>query len=262
MSEEAVEPRKSFDNVPDIYDTIRPEYPPALFDDLFALLPARPQILEVGAGTGKATRGLLNHGAAVHAIEIGPAMAQKLREGLTTNDLVVTVGDFDKVPTEKRAYDCVFAATAYHWIEPAAQLDRPAELLKKDGYLAIVDLVQVDSPSDRGFFTAAQPIYERYGEDHKGPSSPRREDVDPWMRAALSNDTRFTDVCLYCYDWDQTYTAAQYRQLMLSYSPTQVMPMEARQGLLDDMEAFIKEHFDDRVTRPLVAAMVTATLAA
>ena len=49
---------------------------------------------------------------------------------------------------------------------------------------------------------------------------------------------------------------------MVSYSPTLLMEPRARQGLLDDMEAFVKEHFADRVVRPLVAALTTATLAA
>ena len=56
----------------------------------------------------------------------------------------------------------MFSATAYQWIAPTAQLDRPAELLKPGALVAIVDLIQVDSPTDHGFFAAAQPIYERY----------------------------------------------------------------------------------------------------
>ena len=252
-------PRESFDRVPDIYHGIRPGYPPALFDEFFARLAARPRILEVGPGTGQATRDLLSRGATVHAIEIGPAMADKLRRVIPAKDLTITVGDFEKVPLEKATYDCVFSASAYHWIEPGAQLDRPSELLEAGGVVAIVDLVQVDSPSDRGFFVAAQPIYERYGEGHKGPPSPQREDVDPSIRAALQQDDRFAEVHVRCYDWDQTYSAAQYRQLMLSYSPTQLMEPVARRGLLDDMEGFIKEHFDDRVTRPVVVALTTAT---
>lgn len=247
--------------MPDVYDRIRPRYPHALFDDLFALLPTRPHILEVGPGTGQATRDLLSRGATVHAIEIGPAMAEKLRQVLPTRDLTVSVGNFERVPIEKSTYDCVLSATAYHWIEPNAQLNRPADLLKRAGLIAIIDLVQVDSPNDRGFFSAAQPIYERYGEGHSGPALRSRHDVDPPIRGALADDDRYADVCVRCYDWDQTYTAAQYRQLMLSYSPTQMMEPALRQGLLDDMEAFIREHFDDRVTRPLVVALTTATQA-
>ena len=49
----------------------------------FALLPERPRVLEVGPGTGQATQNLYRtRRATVHAIEIGPAMAAKLRQVL------------------------------------------------------------------------------------------------------------------------------------------------------------------------------------
>jgi SAM-dependent methyltransferase len=250
--------RVSFDKVPDIYHRIRPGYPRAVFDDLFDLLPGRPHVLEVGPGTGQATRDLLGHCATVRAIEIGPAMAERLRQVLPARKLTVTIGDFEHVPTDESSYDCVFSATAYHWIEPSAQLDRPAALLKPGGVVAIVDLIQVDSPNDRGFFAAAQPIYARYGEGHSGPPAPRRDEVDPPMRSALLHDGRFAGLEVRRYDWDQTYSAAEYRRLMLSYSATQSMEPATRRRLLDDMEAFVREQFDDRVTRPLVVTLTTA----
>jgi 16S rRNA A1518/A1519 N6-dimethyltransferase RsmA/KsgA/DIM1 with predicted DNA glycosylase/AP lyase activity len=73
-----------------------------MFEDLFALLPAHPHVIEVGPGTGQATRDLLAYGATVHAIEIGPAMAGKLREVLPNSSLTVTVGDFEHVPIGPR----------------------------------------------------------------------------------------------------------------------------------------------------------------
>ncbi|HEY4190352.1 MAG TPA: hypothetical protein VGM28_08020, partial [Candidatus Limnocylindrales bacterium] len=60
------------------------------------------------------------------------------------------------------------------------------------------------------------------------------------------------------WDWDQTYTAAEYRKLMLSFSDTNMMDAGDRAGLVDDMESFINDHFDGRVTRPLVATLTTA----
>jgi hypothetical protein len=48
---------------------------------------------------------------------------------------------------------------------------------------------------------------------------------------------------------------------MLSYSGTQLMEPDQRQGLLDDMVAFINKQFDGQVTRPLVVAMTTARTA-
>jgi SAM-dependent methyltransferase len=254
------EPRRSFDGAAEIYHGIRPSYPPSMFEEMFLLLPSRPAILEVGPGTGQATRDLLSRGADVYAVEIGPAMAAKLREVLPSPALTVVVGDFEEVDVGEHGFDAVFSATAYHWISPKAQVDRPARVLKPGGLVAIVDVNQVSSPEDKGFFVAAQPIYVRYGEGHTGPPAPQRNAVDPPMHVALRGDRRFSDVEVRAYDWDQTYSAAGYRQLMLSYSSTQMMTPPARQGLLDDMENFIRQQFDDQVTRPIVVTLTTARL--
>ena len=48
--------RPVIDAVAEQYDRVRPGYPEALFDTIVALLPDDPRILEVGSGTGKATR--------------------------------------------------------------------------------------------------------------------------------------------------------------------------------------------------------------
>jgi SAM-dependent methyltransferase len=250
----------SFDLAAEIYDEIRPSYPAAVYDRLFALLPPCPKILEVGPGTGQATRDLLRRGAVVHAIEIGPAMAARLRANLPSDDLRVTVGDFERVDIPERRMDAVFSATAYHWLTPAAQLDRPATILKAGGVLAIVDLNQVSSPDDDGFFDAVQPIYEHYGQGHTGPPVPERASVSSAIRHSLSQDRRFVDVEVHGYDWNQTYTAAAYRKLMLSYSGTQMMNPRDRAALLDDIEAFIKARFNGQITRPLVVTLTTATL--
>src|ERR1700722_13808483 len=175
----AAEPRKSFDNVAEIYHAIRPNYPPPMFDELFRLLPNRPVILEVGPGTGQAPRDLLRRGAIVHAVEPGPSTSAKLRKVLPSSELTITIGDFEEVDVAEHRFDAVFSATAYHWISPKAQVDRPARVLKPGGVVAIVDLNQVSSPDDKGFFAAAQPIYERYGEGHTGPQAPERNVVVP-----------------------------------------------------------------------------------
>ena len=232
--------RLSFDGAAEIYDTVRPSYPTAMFDALFELLPSEPTIIEVGPGTGQATRDLLARGASVHAIEIGPAMAAKLRSNLPSGRLRVTVGDFEAIRITPASADAAFAATAYHWISSPAQTDRPAAVLRAGGVVAIVDLIQVDSPDDAGFFAASQPIYARYGQGHPGPPAPTRDAVDPEIRRALEADARFESVTVHRYDWNQTYTASEYRQLMLSYSGTQMMNEPHRTGLLDDIETFVR----------------------
>jgi trans-aconitate methyltransferase len=253
--------RLSFNEVVEIYDEVRPTYPAALFDAVFRALPPHPEIVEVGPGTGQATKDLLSRGATVHAVEIGHAMAVKLRSNFRTERLRVSVGDFEVLNIPAASADALFSATAYHWIGPAAQTDRPATILRSGGVIAIVDLIQVDSPSDLGFFAAAQRIYERYGEAHTGPPAPTRDRVEPPIRSVLEADSRFDDVVVRNYDWDQSYSASEYRKLMLSYSGTQMMDGADQVGLLDAMESFIQSDFGGQITRPLVVTLTTGVLA-
>jgi hypothetical protein len=76
----------------------------------------------------------------------------------------------------------------------------------------------------------------------------------------LEADRRFGAVAVRRYDWNQTYGAADYRHLMLSYSVTQMMEESDRLPLLDEMEAFVRSDFGGVVTRPLVVTLTTATL--
>ena len=253
--------RRSFNQVADVYDRIRPSYPAELFDHLFSMLPARPKIVEVGPGTGQATKDLLARGASVLGVELGPATAAKLRSNLTSDRLHISVGDFESIDIVGGGADAVFSATAYHWISRSAQTDRPASLLRPGGLVGIVDLIQVDSPEDAGFFAASQPIYRRYGQGHTGPPAPPRGLVDPAIRTAFDADPRFDSVAVRRYDWNQTYTATAYRDLMLSYSGTQMMQDSDRRGLLDAIESFIRSDFGGVVTRPLVVTLTTAVLA-
>lgn len=250
----------AFDNAAAVYDAARPSYPPELFDELFGLLPPKPHIVEVGPGTGKATKDLLARGAAVHAVEIASGMAARLRANLPSERLRISVGDFESMDIESGA-DAVFSATAYHWISRPAQTDRPAGILRPNGLVAIVELIQVESPDDLGFFAAVQPVNDRFAQGHTGPPAPRRDTVDPALRAVLEADSRFGSIAIRKWDWNQTYTARGYVNLMLSFSGTQMMDEESRRGLLHDMEAFIIKEFGGHVTRPLVVTLTTAVLA-
>lgn len=59
----------SFEAVADEYDAARPSYPPGVYDSLARLDGLR--VLDVGAGTGIATRQLLARGASVIAVDQG-----------------------------------------------------------------------------------------------------------------------------------------------------------------------------------------------
>src|SRR3981189_2596639 len=67
--------------VPGLYERVRPTYPEELFADLVGItgMHARSSVLEVGCGTGQATRSLAALGCSVTAVEPGADMAALAR---------------------------------------------------------------------------------------------------------------------------------------------------------------------------------------
>jgi hypothetical protein len=63
--------RTSFDRKAKLYDAVRPSYPAALVDDVIARCSPR-RMLEIGAGTGKATVGWPAHAASSWRSSRGP----------------------------------------------------------------------------------------------------------------------------------------------------------------------------------------------
>jgi hypothetical protein len=73
-----------FDADPDAYDRTRPVAPDAVFDDTMRLAGLRSgsTVLEIGPGTGQATRPLAEGGVRILALELGPHLAARARQNL------------------------------------------------------------------------------------------------------------------------------------------------------------------------------------
>src|SRR5207245_4033557 len=76
--------RTSFDRNAELYDAARPPYPDALVDVAVVRsgIQAGGRILEIGAGTGKATLAFARRGYAILALEAGANMAAVLRRNV------------------------------------------------------------------------------------------------------------------------------------------------------------------------------------
>lgn len=81
VSEEARPLRETFDEVAECYDRARPRYPDRLIDEVVALtgVHAGDRVLEVGCGTGLATRQLSERGLRVTCVELGASLADAAR---------------------------------------------------------------------------------------------------------------------------------------------------------------------------------------
>lgn len=119
------------------YSTFRPEYPAELFARILAHIPPERRILalDLGAGTGKATRALREYFHEVIAVEPDPLMADKILE--TAPGAVVRVGRAEDLQQAPKSVDLVNVATALHWMDVPAVIDSVERWLRAGGIFAV-----------------------------------------------------------------------------------------------------------------------------
>jgi SAM-dependent methyltransferase len=125
----------SFGAVADSYDRFRPGYPEAVYDTVVNYAGQTPRTaLEIGAGTGKATRLFAGRGIEITATEPDAAMLDKLRA--TTAPTVTAVRSAFEQLRPERTYGLVYVAAALHWTRPEGRWPRVAALLEPGGVFA------------------------------------------------------------------------------------------------------------------------------
>jgi SAM-dependent methyltransferase len=253
--------RETFDEAPELYDRVRPGYPEELFDDLAELagLRAGSRVLELGCGTGQATIALARRGYEVVALELGAGLADVARRKLAAFGSVRVVNAaFEAWPLPAEPFDLVIAATSFHWIDPAVRVSKAVDALRPGGALAVVSTHHV-AGGDEAFFVDVQRCYERW--DPKTPPglrAPLAADVPEDRELAASG--RFESVAFRRYEREIAYSAAEYRDLLLSYSGHRAMEPEAQRGLLDCIVRLIDERHGGRIAKRYMNELAVARL--
>lgn len=124
----------SFGRFAEEYDRWRPTYP---VDAVDWLVPAGAAVVaDVGAGTGKLTGRLLEHGLAVHAVEADPEMLATLRR--RHPDAVGHQGTAEALPLPDDSVDAVLVADAWHWFARDEAIAEVQRVLRPGGRLGLV----------------------------------------------------------------------------------------------------------------------------
>jgi len=118
-----------FETVADEYDAARPSYPPGVYDALGTLTGLL--VVDVGAGTGIATRQLLARGAVVVAVDAGREVLS--RATAHTPELMAAVADGAVLPIRDGAVDVICSAQAWHWLEESRRSLEARRVLRDGG---------------------------------------------------------------------------------------------------------------------------------
>ncbi len=252
--------RRTFDQRAELYQKARPDYPEALFDELFALAELRPRarVLEIGCGTGQATRPLARRGCHVVCVELGEHLAAVARRELKKfRDVEVITGAFEAFEPRAAQFDLVLAATAWGWVDPAVRYQKAASIVRQGGALAIIDGGHhVFPPGFDPFFKQIQKYYDSIGE--RAESWPAPDEV-PDLRSEIEESGLFGEVSVKRYVWTVDYTAEKYIDVLNTYSSHIAMTSAQREVIFAGVWKLMAARPDRPIRKHYLSILHVAT---
>lgn len=259
---ERSEGRSLFGRDPAGYDFARPDYPERVFELLCDRCGFGPgsRVLEVGPGTGKATRRLLELGAKpLVAVEPDPALAAHLR-AVFGAALDVVEAPFEDAALSDDAFDLGVAATSFHWVEPVVGLAKVSRLLRPGGWWAMWWTQHGDEGGEDPFGEATRHLLSGLPDPRPWARAPGR----PWFAVDVS--ARRDDLAAAGFEAVEhelvrcaaRFDTSRTRALYATFSPIARLPAEERERLLDAVALVAERDFGGVVERPLLTVVYTA----
>ena len=215
-------------------------------------------VLEIGPGTGQATRRLLELGAApLVGIEPSPQLAAHLRDAFgervdvretTIEDAFVPAGSFGLAA----------AASSFHWVDEGVGLGRIFGALRPGGWVALWWTLFGDDEPD-AFIDATSPLLEELEPSPtQGESGRPRHARDVEARTGALARAGFVDVAHELIAWEASWDTGGIRALYGSFSPILRLDGGRREQILDAIALIAERDFGGRVSRRLTTALYTA----
>jgi SAM-dependent methyltransferase len=231
-----MEQRFTFDQVASAYRASRPDYPETLIDDVLSYANLKPNdtILEIGCGTGQATKSFAKRGLQIVAIDPGPEMVRAARETLASfANVKLDEATFEAWPAGNSVFPLIIAAQSWHWVSPEVRFVKAAQLLSANGSLAVFGHVPVGLPAH---------LLEQFKQislRHTGQWGPPPE---AWylpkgpFKGWFDESRLFGPVVHKCYPWKWQHTTSSYTNFLSTRSDLRMLAPTTRKDLLGEIE--------------------------
>jgi SAM-dependent methyltransferase len=251
-----------FNEVPELYDRVRPGYPDELFADLVSItgMDQSSSVLEVGCGTGQATRSLAALARSVTAVEPGTGMAALARRRVADlGNVTVEMSTFEEWDDRGRRFDVLVSASAWHWVDPSAGWPRAHRVLHPGGWMALLGNVVVRRPGEPEVYAETADLHERFcpGNPEWG-DPPLEEDVrstdEGWGQVQAPGGS-FGPTIVRWYPTVQWFTGDGFADLLASTSLYRGLDRDVREPLLAGIAERIRTRMGDRAQRRYLSVL-------
>ncbi len=144
-------------------------------------------------------------------------------------------------------FDAVVSATAFHWLDQSVRVTKAADALRAAGVLATIATHHV-AGGDGQFFLDAQDCYRRWFAENADFRLPTAADV-PWDSNELEESGRFEPATFRRYEWEATYSAQQYLDLLSTYSDHRALEATRQRRLFECIARLIDQRYGGRIRK-------------
>jgi ubiquinone/menaquinone biosynthesis C-methylase UbiE len=223
----------TFDKTAELYERARPGWPLEALDHVIQDLGVdrTATVLDLGAGTGKLTRVLIDRFGTVVAVERLDGM-RTLLESLIPK-AKTHAGNAESIPLGDDSVDAVFSADAFHWFDGELALAEIARVLRPRGGLVLM-WNEPDKPTEPSIAAAGALLNER-------GSSERQIDryaSGAWRKAFAGSS--FEELNEARFEHRQVVDREQLLAYFASMSWIAVLPDEEREELLNEVRGLLE----------------------
>jgi SAM-dependent methyltransferase len=264
MSGPTPDHRRLFGGDPAGYDRARPDYPDRVYEILTTRCGLRPgaATVEIGPGTGLATRRLLALGAdPLVAVEPDERLAAFLVSGLTVEGhrTEVHTEAFEDVELAPASFDLVVSATAFHWLNQPVALRKAGQLLRSGGWLANWWNIFGNEFGVDEFHEATKHFMEPLGRPAANPDGKLPFNVDAEARLAdLRAAGVFDEIDHEIFPWLSRMTPRQVTALYSTFPNISGLPESDRLRTLDMLAEVAETTFGGLVERTFYTSIYVA----
>jgi SAM-dependent methyltransferase len=211
-------------------------------------------VLEIGSGTGQATRPLLERGVArLVAIEPDPELADYL-PSVTDGRPEILRTTLEEADLPPAAFDLAVAASSFHWVDAMRGLALIRRALRPGGWWAMWWTHFGDDTRPDPFRDAIDHLLGDVA------SSPGAEGIsrDPALALAVLDEAGFEHVELELMQSSREWDADGIRGLFATFSPIARLEPAPRDELLDEIARIARDDFGDHVVKPVLTRLYTA----
>ena len=244
-----------FNQMADYYDKYRPSYHNEIIDTLIkrTRLTNGSKLLEIGAGSGKATELFTGKGFEILCIEPGTDLVKRGNERFKDENFKFIESRFEEYLEPPNYYDVVFSAQAFHWVPQPIGYEKCSVTLKESGYLAIIYNMYIAYDND--FDNELLTISNKYS---MGLSSAddceKRADS---IVAGIVESGLFSKPEVIRSSFEQTYTPDEYFGFALTGNSFIQKTDEEKQIAYKELVQLANKH-NGMIQRPYVCALYLA----